>query len=158
MIPLQESYSPQTPLTFHLLKIFFTFSREVPMKVALVLLLTVTAVGCGGYGSKSMTPPQPGTKPAITQLNPASTAAMGPSFLLTVEGANFNSNAVINFNGAAQTTSFDNAGQVRATIPASAIMSSGPVPVTVTNPGTPGGIYGGGTAAATSAPMTFNIQ
>jgi hypothetical protein len=127
------------------------------MKLAPVLLLTVIAIGCG-YSSKSTTPQQPGTMPAITQLNPASTSAMGPAFLLTVEGANFNSNAVINFGGAAQTTTFDNAGQVKATIAATAITTAGTVKVTVTNPGTPGGIYGGGTAAATSAAMDFTVQ
>jgi len=30
--------------------------------------------------------------------------------------------------------------------------------VTVTNPGTPGGIYGGGTAAETSNSVTFTIN
>jgi hypothetical protein len=30
--------------------------------------------------------------------------------------------------------------------------------VTVTNPGTAGGVYGGGTSAETSAPMTFTIN
>jgi hypothetical protein len=45
-----------------------------------------------------------------------------------------------------------------ATIPASAVMTTATVPVTVTNPGTPGGIYGGGTAAASSAPMNFTIN
>jgi hypothetical protein len=43
-------------------------------------------------------------------------------------------------------------------IAATAIMNSGTVPVTVTNPAIPGGIYGGGTAAATSAPMNFTIN
>jgi hypothetical protein len=127
------------------------------MKLAPVLLFAVIAVGCG-YSSKKTTPPQPGTMPAISQLSPSSTSAMGPAFLLTVEGSNFNSNAVINFNGAAQTTTFDNSGQVKATIPASAITAQGSVPVTVTNPGTPGGIYGGGTQAATSTAMMFTIQ
>jgi hypothetical protein len=32
------------------------------------------------------------------------------------------------------------------------------VPVTVTNQAIMGGIYGGGTTAVTSQPMTFNIQ
>jgi hypothetical protein len=45
-----------------------------------------------------------------------------------------------------------------ATIPASAVSASGTVPVTVTNPGTPGGQYGGGTTAVTSAPMNFTIN
>jgi hypothetical protein len=56
-------------------------------------------------------------------------------------------------------TTFDSATEVKATIPASAVATANPaVPVTVTNPGTPGGQYGGGTAAATSAPMNFTIN
>ena len=65
---------------------------------------------------------------------------------------------MINFNGVAQTTSADGAGKVKATIPAASIMNSGDVPVTVTNPGVSGGVYGGGTLPATSAPMTFTVN
>jgi hypothetical protein len=38
------------------------------------------------------------------------------------------------------------------------VSASGTVPVTVTNPGTPGGIYGGGTSPATSSPMNFTVN
>jgi uncharacterized protein (TIGR03437 family) len=75
-----------------------------------------------------------------------------------VDGTNFGSKAVVNFNGAAMKTTFVSATQVKATIPASAVSTAATVPVTVTNPGTPGGLYGGGTAAATSAPMNFTIN
>jgi hypothetical protein len=44
------------------------------------------------------------------------------------------------------------------TIPSSSIMTAGMVPVTVTNPGTQGGPYGGGTQAETSTAMNFTIN
>jgi hypothetical protein len=96
--------------------------------------------------------------PAIAQLTPPSTAAGSSTFTLEVDGTNFNSNAVVNFNGAAMSTTFTSGSKVMASIPASAVMNSATVPVTVTNPGTPGGIYGGGTQAATSQPMNFTIN
>jgi len=127
------------------------------MRLAIVVLLCALASGCG-YGTKSTTPPTPASTPAITNLNPLSIMhGMGP-FPLEVDGTNFSANAVINFNGVKQTTTFEAAGKLSATIPASAIANSGPVPVTVTNPGTPGGLYGGGTSPVTSQPMTFDVQ
>ena len=75
---------------------------------------------------------------------------------MEVDGSNFNSNASVKFNGTAMTTTFVSATVVKATILASAVATANPaVPVTVTNPGTAGGLYGGGTAAATSAAMNF---
>ncbi|HEV8490703.1 MAG TPA: IPT/TIG domain-containing protein [Candidatus Angelobacter sp.] len=96
--------------------------------------------------------------PTIAQLTPPSTAAGSSDFTLTVQGTNFTSAAVVNFNGTAMATTFDSGVEVKATIPASAVATAGTAKVTVTNPGTPGGLYGGGTAAATSAPMNFTIN
>ena len=127
------------------------------MKLLMVILLAATGVGCG-YSSHATMPQQPGTMPAIASLVPPSTAMGSSTFTLEVDGNNFNSNAVVKFNGAAMTTTFVSATTVQATIPASAVMNAATVPVTVTNPGTPGGIYGGGTAAATSAPMNFQVN
>ena len=128
------------------------------MKLPLVLLLSLALVGCGGYGNKSNTPPQPGTMPAISNLNPPSVVAGSGQFSLVVTGTSFNTNAVVIFNGTAMTTTSGGTTKLTATIPNSAIANSGNVPVTVTNPGTPGGIYGGGTSPATSMPMTFMIN
>jgi hypothetical protein len=131
------------------------------MKLLMVVLLTAvaaTGVGCG-YSSHATTPQTPGTMPAIAQLTPPSTAAGSSDFTLTVQGTNFNSNAVVNFNGKPMATTFDSGVEVKAAIPASAVATANSaVPVTVTNPGTPGGLYGGGTAAATSTPMNFTIN
>ena len=127
------------------------------MKLLMVILLAATGVGCG-YSSHATTPQQPGTMPAIATLVPPSTAMGSSTFTLEVDGNNFKSNAVVKFNGATMTTTFVGATVVKATIPASAVMNPATVPVTVTNPGTPGGLYGGGTAAAVSTPMNFTIS
>ena len=124
-----------------------------------VLLVGLLAVGLAcGYSSHKTTPPAAGTMPTISALSPNSTAHGNTGVVLTVNGSNFNSNATINWNGTALTTKFVSASQLMATIPSADTMTAGTASVTVTNPGTPGGIYGGGTSAETSAPMTFTIN
>jgi len=130
------------------------------MKTISVLLLTMVCLGCGYSSPKSMAP-QPGVVPAVAQLVPNTANSGDPQFTLTVNGSNFATNAVINWNGAKQTTTRMTGGQLTATIPATAIATPGMVPVTVTNPGTAGsgGIYGsGGTASETSNPMNFTVN
>jgi hypothetical protein len=127
-----------------------------------VLLLTILACGCGGYSTPKATPAQPGVVPVIAELSPGDANAGGPAFTLTVNGSSFSTTATVNFNGTQQATTYVTAKQLAATIPASAIATPGTMPVTVTNPATPGagGIYGasGGTTAQTSAPMDFVIN
>ena len=126
------------------------------MKLLVVLSLAAIGVGCG-Y-SKSTTPMQAGTVPTIAQLVPSSANSGGPAFTFEVDGTNFNSNAVIKFNSTAMMTTWVSAAKLTTMIPSTAIMNAGTVPVTVTNPGTPGGIYGGGTASATSTAVNFTIN
>jgi hypothetical protein len=98
--------------------------------------------------------------PAISELSPNSATAGGAAFMLTVNGSNFASTAVVNWNGTAQTanTAYVSGNQLTVAVPASAIETAGTVQVTVTNPGTSGGVYGGGTLAETSQPMNFTIN
>jgi hypothetical protein len=117
--------------------------------------LILFSLGCG-Y-SKNIMPVQAGTAPTVAQLDPEAGTANN-SFALEVDGANFANNAVINFNGAAMATTFVNAGKLMTTIPATAVMTAGAVPVTVTNPAVAGGRYGGGTTAATSTPVRFTVN
>ena len=129
------------------------------MKIISVLWLTVLCVGCGGYGSSTkVTPPQPGAVPAIAQLAPNTVTAGAPGFTLTVNGSNFAGNSVVNWGSATPSTTFVTGKQLMTAIPASMIATAGTVSVTVTNPGTPGGQYGGGTMAETSNAMTFTIK
>jgi hypothetical protein len=129
------------------------------LMIALLTALTAATLGCG-YSSKPTTPATAGTMPAISQLAPNNMNHGGAAFVLTVNGSNFSSNAVINFNSTAQTTTYVTGHQLMTTIPASAIADAGTVPVTVTNPATAGtGNYGsGGTLAETSSAMNFTIN
>ena len=127
------------------------------MKVIAVVMLTLFSFGCG-YGSHQTTPALPGTAPTISQLAPNTVNSGGAGFTLTVNGSNFASNAVVNFNSTAQTTQFVTASQITAQIPGSAIATPGNASVTVTNPGTMGGQYGGGTLPATSTSMSLTIN
>jgi len=127
------------------------------MRLLLVLVLCAAGAGCG-YGTHSTTPPTPASTPTIGQLNPAGVIANSGQFSLEVDGTNFASNAVVNFNSVQMTTTFVSASKVMAAIPNTAIANAGTVPVTVTNQATQGGLYGGGTTAVTSQPMNFNVQ
>ena len=126
-------------------------------KTAILAGLLAVGLACG-YSAKSTTPAVAGTMPNISALAPESMTAGSASFVLTVNGTNFNSNAAINWNGTAQTTSHVSANQLTATIPSASVATAGTVTVTVTNPGTAGGLYGGGTSAETSNSMTFTIN
>lgn len=124
-----------------------------------MVVLAAVTLGCG-YSSKNY-PPVAGTVPAISQLNPASATAGGEAFTLVVNGSNFGSKAVVNWNGVAQTaTTYVDGTQVSVEIPASLISSAGTAMVSVTNPATSGtGMYGsGGTSAETSNAVSFDIS
>ena len=87
--------------------------------------------------------------PALTSLAPTSTPAGGAAFTLTVNGSNFVATSQVRWNGAARTTTFVNAGQVTAAIPASDIVTPGSAQVTVVTPAPGGG---------TSNVLTFTIS
>jgi len=132
------------------------------MKTVSTLVLTALiamTLACG-YSSKATTPAVAGTMPAISELAPASTTSGGPAFTLTVNGSNFSTKAVVNFNGTAMATTYVSTSQVMATVPAADVASPATDPVTVTNPATAGsGAYGsGGTLAETSNVMNFTVN
>jgi hypothetical protein len=132
------------------------------MKIISAVLLTAligVTLACG-YSSKATTPAQPGSIPAIAELAPDNTNSGGPGFILTVNGTNFSTKAVVNFNGTAQPTTYVSATLVTAVIAASAIESPATIPVSVTNPAVAGaGAYGsGGTQAETSNTMNFIVN
>lgn len=129
------------------------------VNIALIGTLIAITMACG-YSAKT-TPPAAGTVPAIAQLSPNSATAGSTAFTMTVNGSNFGTKAVVNWNGTAQTanTTYVTGSQLMVAIPASMIANSGTVQVTVTNPGTTGtGMYGGGTMAETSSAVTFTIH
>jgi hypothetical protein len=128
-----------------------------------IALLTVIALTMAcGYSSKASMPATAGSMPTIAQLNPNAATAGGDAFILTVNGTNFGTKAVVNWNGVAQTsnTTFMSGTELTVSLPASAIAAAGTVQVTVTNPAVAGGgpYGGGGTLAETSSAMSFTIN
>jgi len=128
-----------------------------------IALLTVIALTMAcGYSSKASMPETAGSMPTIAQLNPNAATAGGDAFILTVNGTNFGTKAVVNWNGVAQTsnTTFMSGTELTVSLPASAIAAAGTVQVTVTNPAVAGGgpYGGGGTLAETSSAMSFTIN
>lgn len=131
---------------------------NVVKTAALVFGVAIT-LACG-YSSKPA-PATAGNMPAIAQLSPDAATAGSAAFTLTVNGSDFSTNAVVNWNGTAMTgTTYVSGSQLMVNIPAASIASSSTVQVTVTNPAVVGtGPYGGGgTLAETSTPVTFTIN
>ena len=141
------------------MKTFRTLTLK-PVKTTVLVALIALTVACG-YSAK-MTPPAAGSVPKIVTFAPPSATAGSGAFTLTVNGNNFASKAVVNFNGAPQTsnTAFVSGSQLTVAVPASAVASPATITVTVTNPGTTGtGLYGsGGTSPETSNPMSFMVN
>jgi hypothetical protein len=125
------------------------------LTIVLATLIGMT-LACG-YGSKNYSSPNTSSMPAISNLNPASANAGEPGFTMTVTGSNFASKAVVNWNGAAQSTTFMTSGQLTMSVPAAALANAGTVQISVTNPGTNNGMYGS-SPAQTSTAVPFTIH
>ena len=86
--------------------------------------------------------------PALSNVTPNRVLVGSGAFTLSVTGANFTSNSLVRWNGADRPTTFINAMELTAQIPASDIASlgaqQGAIAITVFNPPSTGG--GGGTS------------
>ncbi len=77
--------------------------------------------------------------PALSSISPASAVAGGAAFTLTLNGSNFVSSSVVQWNANNRTTAFVNSSQLTAQIPASDIAAAGTARVSVFNPAPGGG-------------------
>ena len=86
--------------------------------------------------------------PTVSSISPTSTPALGPSFVLTVNGTNFVSGvSTVTFAGTPLVTTFISANQVTATVSSTLIASNGTATVAVQN----------GSSAPSSTNATFTI-
>jgi len=81
--------------------------------------------------------------PVLNNILPGSVTAGGGSFILTVTGSSFVNGSVIKWNGSDLATTYIDATQLSATIPATNIATAGTASITVFSPAP-----GGGTSAA----------
>jgi len=92
----------------------------------------------GPYNTQSFTVAyQP---PVIVSLSPGFTVTGAAGFTLTVYGEHFASDAVVDWNGTALTTSDVSATELRATVPAADVAAQSLAAITVVNPNTVNGV------------------
>lgn len=72
--------------------------------------------------------------PLIVSASPSQVDAGGAAFNVTVSGTGFLTGSVVTWAGASLATTFQNAGQLTASVPAGLIVSSGANSLTVVNP------------------------
>jgi hypothetical protein len=100
------------------------------------------AAGVSPQSALNSNPPSP----TISSLSPSGGSAGMATFILTVAGTNFSSNAIIYWGATPLATTALQSGIAQATIPASLVATVGTVSVTVSTP------------SGTSNPVIFNIS
>ena len=103
------------------------------MKLMLVLMVTVSTIGCGysSRGYNSMMPTTGNGAPTISQLSPNTTMAGNPGFMLTINGTGFAMGSVVYWNTAAHSANIISANQLTVAISAGDIANAGTVSVYV---------------------------
>ena len=101
--------------------------------LGLLVILTLSIAGCGGYGSNNMG--GGGGAPSITSLSPNMTNAGDPAFTLTVNGSGFGTDSVVYWNGGALPSSYGTGAMVTAQVAAVDVMNAGMFPVYVRSGG-----------------------
>jgi hypothetical protein len=103
------------------------FRKEIALMLLVILAAATTALGQDGL------PVQPAITPVplISQLSPVSVAPGGPDLTLTVGGANFTIDCVVQWNGSALATTFVSVLELTAVVPAALTASGGTGQITV---------------------------
>ena len=94
--------------------------------------------------------------PTITSTSPANKCAGDVAFTLTINGTNFISSSIVQWNGTARTTNFVSSTQLTAAITATNITTAGSFPITVVN-GAPGGGTSNSVDFTVNAPPTVAL-
>lgn len=79
--------------------------------------------------------PSPGPIPVVTSISPSLKVVGSNAFMLTVNGANFNTSSVVNFNGSARATTYFSPNMLSAVILVTDLDTVGVNTINVTNPG-----------------------
>lgn len=105
-----------------------------------VLRLSVGTSPPGGGASKEVTFEVRNPGATLTSLSPLSAVAGSAPTTIEASGTGFVPGAKISFGSTDLTTTWNSDSSLEATIPASLLITSGSVPVTVTNPAPGGGL------------------
>jgi hypothetical protein len=133
--------------------------KTIFLPLTTIVLLTLFALGCGGYGSGSGSGSgamAAGTPHIADPLVPNTATSGSAGFTLTVNGSGFVGGSTIYWNSTAHTTQFMTSGQLTTPITAAEVATAGSVPVYVKNPGGTG-IYNN-QPGQTSNTVNFTVQ
>ena len=133
--------------------------KTILLPLSTIVLLSLFALGCGGYGSGSSSGSgsrAAGAPHIADPLVPNTAPAGSAGFTLTVNGSGFVGASVIYWNATAHTTQFMTSGQLTTPISATEIATAGTIPVYVRNPGGTG-IYNN-QPAQNSNTVNFMVQ
>jgi len=107
------------------------------MRHFLVLLASLIMIGCGA--STQSSDPRPvnviSSPPSIAELSPTNTPVNSVPFMMTVNGNNFSTAAIVFWNGVAQRTVFITSNQLMVSLTATDLQYTGLVPVYVLSGG-----------------------
>jgi hypothetical protein len=106
-----------------------------PDLIATAASVSITVVS-GGVTSNAVTF-SVSSGPALTQLSPSTATAGGGPFTLTVTGTGFSSGTTLQWGGTSLPTTFVNATQLTAAVPANLIASAATVQITAVTDGAP---------------------
>ena len=95
--------------------------------------------------------------PTITSISPTCKLTGASTFTLTITGSGFNSNSVVQLNGASKTTTYVSSTGLTAIIPATDLTIEGNKNITVFNP-TPGGGTNGNSILTVSTSPVISTQ
>ena len=105
------------------------------MKTICVLVLTITAIGCGGYGSNSGMRPVTPMILASGGLVPSSASVGDPGFPMVVNGSGFVGGSVVYWNSNIHTSTVNSGSKITVMIDTADLATAGAVQVYVQNPG-----------------------
>jgi hypothetical protein len=103
----------------------------------------VTVANSGSATSPAVNFSVSAAAPTIASISPATSVAGGAAFTLSVTGTNFNSNAVVEWDGSPRVTRFTNSTTLTAQILAADIANAGTNSIVVVNPQGIGGVSAG---------------
>jgi len=104
------------------------------MRYVPALLASLVLIGCGNGSMSKTDPPRLAnvfTPPAITELSPTNVPVNSVPFMLTVNGNNFGTDAVLFWHGVAQHTVFITSNQLLVSITPADLQFTGVVPLYV---------------------------
>ncbi|MCO4090636.1 MAG: hypothetical protein HEQ34_01610 [Sphingorhabdus sp.] len=113
-----------------------SLTATVPASVIANAGAVSIAVQSGGATSNVLPFTVAASKPTIGFARPAVAMQNGSGFTLVVDGVNFATTAVVQWNGNPLSTTVDDSGQLTATVPAGLLTTAGDAAVTVLSGGT----------------------